>query len=272
MFTDDTIDDEILDDDKTNEAKDDDAPSKTFEDLKKILEEMLEKQTEDGEENLDEMKIFNDEITPVVRNAIMITLAKVTQGLTLTKEKNRTETESAVYSIKSKESEINTRIIIDDETYDSTQDFRAIVEYAFNENDFVADEMNDEREIIENVTRFFNGFILNLKEEEQIIEEHQEYSKEYLTTSFHDYYTRARTELTTLLYNSGNLSDNEYYTLICARYLLDNIIEETIFFCGSEMLDFLNATVNLTKAFPLFEDGQIELHNLCKYVYDNESN
>lgn len=251
------------DDDKIDEE----LIAKTIEVLTEKFKEL--DQASDESEN-DEIKFFNDNITPEIRNSIMITLAKIIDGLNISKVKKDNES-TAIYTISSNDGIIHIDINMDDDKENNLKNFEMLVKYAFDKNDFIYDEMNNEREIIENVAKFFNGFICNLAESENEVEEKQEYSLDYLTPAFHDKYTTARTELTTLIYNSGELSEKEYLTLISARFLLDNIIEENIFFCGSEMIDFIHTTITLTKAFPELNEEQLKLHNFCKAILDSEN-
>lgn len=208
-----------------------------------------------------------DDVSNLERNAIMIALSTITDGIKFTKEKDRTDSYPPIYTIKSDDDKINIILDMEERESDTFENFRRVVKYAFNKHNFVATDMYSDMDVINNVAKLFNGLKLNLKTEQNKIQE-QNLEDEIIYTQFHRNYPIIRTKLVSYLYEGKNLSPVESMSIILARLLVDNMLDdEDVFLDGEELMIFFMTNFILHGAFPqIFESDEKNIYNLCKNI------
>lgn len=223
------------------------------------------------EENFNYEEIFNYDTTvnSLDRSVIMLAMVVFNKNLELTKPTQKDNLNKPEYLIKFKNKNTYINMVLDNSDIDNFLDAKKVLEDSCENFDFDIGYINDDIDILDNAAKFFNGILYKIHLEEMEIKNNTE-DNIYEAPQFLKTYLKLRTEYSDFIYENGELSKEEYTTLITARYLMDNVFKEELFFNGYDLLRYIKTTILLIKNIPNIALQKNSLYKFCKELYNNK--
>ncbi|MGN0961386.1 MAG: hypothetical protein ACI4PF_04215 [Christensenellales bacterium] len=192
------------------------------------------------------------EITEIDRKSLITTLAIINDGFSFTKINN------SIYNVKSLDSTINFNIDFNNETENSYEILKTMLEYSYNYKNYVMGELKDETDVLENFYKFANAIVLDINKEALELEEDKVIRNDdnIKPTPIQLCLFNRIIELEKLTYEVYEKEQNAYSAMVVARFIAESVQQANLFFHYLDLLDYVKVVYQFSHLIPCHDDRE----------------